>query len=319
LHFPCADLSTLLELYGRCFPKLDFGDFIFTPSMHGARRTQCLSPHEFDTSDRFGNFVESASRKLLGVPLRPYSLRRMQATRLQQNNSSVEVQRSFSALIGTGVANLQGCYNQRTTKDKSYLAAEVERHQDNPLLNPSTQNKILVVSKPPDVLAAVAVARLIRADLLALYERQPDGSVLLTNQLVRVSDANNLVAGLLAMDPITARLVWRNPSAAASINSEQPVPLLGENPELVNHDLVYLPDTCSLAEIIQSDQQQQYTVLVAVQQDHSRSTTQAAYRFTEESKTRLVTREQLVWPLDLNFDPKIGTFYVQATKALPTV
>jgi hypothetical protein len=79
-----------------------------------------------------------------------------------------------------------------------------------------------------------------------------------------------------------------------------------------------LPDTCSLAEIIQSDQQQ-YTVLVALQQDHSRSSTQAAYRFADDSPTRLVTREQLVWPLDLNFDPKIGTFYVQATKALPIV
>ena len=107
---------------------------------------------------------------------------------------------------------------------------------------------------------------------------------------------------------------------SSSINSEQPAaPLLGENPELVNHDLVYLPDTCSLAEIIQSDQQQ-YTVLVALQQDHSRSSTrQAAYRFADDSPTRLVTREQLVWPLDLNFDPKIGTFYVQATKALPIV
>jgi hypothetical protein len=320
LHFPCADLSTLLELYGRCFPKLDFGDFIFTPSMHGARVTQCVSPHEFDCSDRFGNFVESASKKLLGVSLRPYGLRRMQATRLAKNNSSAEVQQSFSALMGTGVANLQGCYNQRTTKDKSYLAAEIQRHQDNPLLNPSKQNKILVVSKPPDVLAAIALGRLVRADLLAVYERQADDSVLMTDQLVQVPDANKLVAGLLAIDPVTARLVWRNQSAAACISPEQPVQLLDvEKPELVNHDLVYLRDTCSLAEIIQISNDEQYTVLVALQQDHSRSSTQAAYRFTDDSPTRLLTRAQLVWPLDLNFDPKIGTFYVQATKALPIV
>ena len=120
--------------------------------------------------------------------------------------------------------------------------------------------------------------------------------MLLTDQLVRVPDANNLVAGLLAIDPITARQVWRNPSAAAAVAEQQPapVPLLATKPELVTQDLVYLPDTCSLAEIIQISNDEQYTVLVAVQQDHSRCTTQAAYRFTDDSPTRVVTRQQLV-------------------------
>jgi len=216
LHFPADDLSVLLELYSRCFPSLDLGDWIWTPSMHETRGTRSHSPHVFESSDKFGNFVESASLRLLGVPLRPYGMRRLNASRLQQKNCSVEVKQSFSALMGTGVRNLEGCYDKRTQRDKSYLAAEVQRHQDNPAFDPAQQNRILAVSKPPDVLMAAAVARLIRTEaggnrLMALYE--PGSEVMELSApfvLLTTSEFEHVPVGLLAPEPVTGRPTARN-------------------------------------------------------------------------------------------------------------
>lgn len=324
LHFPVADLSLLLDLYSRCFPSLDLGDWIWTPSMHETRGTKSHSPHVFECADKFGNFVESASVRLLGVPLRPYGMRRLNATRLQQRSCSTEVKQSFSALMGTGVRNLEGCYDKRTQRDKSYLAAEVERHQDNPAFDPAQQNRILAVTKPPDVLMAAAVARLIRTEaggnrLMALYEHASD-FMELSEQFVMLptSEFEHVPAGLLALEPVTGRQIWRNTSAAALVASQQPLELLSVLPVPEPKDMVYLTDTCSLAEVLEHSADE-YTVLVAQQQDHGRSVTQAAFRFTDASKTQSVTRDKLTFPVDLSFDSKNGTFYVHRSKTLPTV
>jgi len=324
LHFPCADLSLLLELYARCFPELDLGDLIFTPAMHGTRATQSHSPHMFDTADKFGNFIQSTSQKLLGVSLRPYGMRRLNASRLQQNNCSAEVKQSFSALMGTGVRNLEGCYDQRTQRDKSYLAAEVQRHQDNLAFDPAQQNKILAVSKPPDVLMAAVVARLIRTEaggnkLLALYEHASE-FMELSEQFVMLpsSEFEHAPAGLLALEPVTGRQIWRNKSAAALVATQRPLELLSVLPNPAPKDMVYITDTCSLAEVLEHSADE-YTVLVAQQQDHGRSVTQAAFRFTDASKTQSVTRDQLTFPVDLRFDSAKGIFYVHRSKTLTTV
>ena len=100
--------------------------------------------------------------------------------------------------------------------------------------------------------------------------------------------------------------------------SQKPLELLPVLPVPGPKDMVYLTDTCSLAEVLEHSTDE-YTVLLAQQQDHGRSITQAAFRFTDASKTQSVTRDQLTFPVDLSFDSKNGTFYVHSSKTLPTV
>ena len=123
-------MKAILDLYDICFKgRIGDGDYLFTPAMHGVRHTKSMLRYRFDTSGRFSDYFKSVALRRLGRELRPYAVRRLNAENLQRIDASEEVQNSHSALMGTGVQNLRGCYDQRTQLEKGFPASEVQRFQ----------------------------------------------------------------------------------------------------------------------------------------------------------------------------------------------
>ena len=128
IHHALNDMQALLDLYEFCFQgHVGNGDFLFTPSMHGVRPTKAVVTHRFEDSGKYGDYFKSVALQRLGHELRPYGVRRLNAENLQRIDASAEVQNSHSALMGTGVRNLHGCYDQRSQLEKGFLASEVQR------------------------------------------------------------------------------------------------------------------------------------------------------------------------------------------------
>ena len=114
-HFvehPLDGMETLLDTFMLCFPDINYGEYLFTPRMHGARNsTRSTEKDSFTDSGKFGDYVAIVTAREFGISLRPYDIRRMVSTHLKRGKSTEEVQQSHAVLMGTSVANLRGMCN----------------------------------------------------------------------------------------------------------------------------------------------------------------------------------------------------------------
>ena len=338
LRNDASDLADLLELYLRCFPDLDFGDLLFTPRMHGARSSRHHVQDYFDTAGVFSDFFARSTETHMGVAMRPYDLRRANASKLASTNASTEVKKSFSSLLGTGIRNLETVYDNRTELDKSFMASQIQKHEFNPAFNEASQNRILLAAFPPTL--SVVIARLIRQDsdgteLFALFQKtsEDDAFIELSTQFMQTDQANEFRTGKIALDPTSHKQIWRQESkgilsAEAFFNSKGigadfalKAMIDGISPVRAK-DMIYLPDECAIAEVIEvNEEASQLKVLVAEELPNhpSKSTMQAFYKFTEGSKLMDVELSEIIFPIDLTFNAQEGHFALKKSANLQSV
>ena len=115
-HFvehPLDGMDTLFDTFMLCFPDINYGEYLFTPRMHGARNsTRSTEKDSFTDSGKFSDYVGIVTAREFGIPLRPYDIRRMVSTHLKRGKATEEVEQSHAVLMGTSVANLRGMCNR---------------------------------------------------------------------------------------------------------------------------------------------------------------------------------------------------------------
>ena len=314
--------------------------------MHGTRYTKAVVKDYFGCSARFIEYFEIVTKKHAGVELRPKRLRRGNAEQLQEMNATPEVRQSFSALMGTGIKNLEGAYDQRSALAKGFLAAEVQRRQFCPLFNPEQQTVVMPALIGTDVLTALA--RLIRQDatgqLFALFQpsEELENGIELTDMFVHVpaEQAELLIPGRLITHAETSHQIWR--SKEASIRASEATFALNEInphefavksrltdvPELAPKDIVYVAATCAIAEVKSINAADGSITLAMATELHdvpsgNRHSMQTYYRFTHNAPVISVSQEaasvELLHPLDLAFAPASGHFILRKSSNLVTV
>lgn len=331
VYTSAADLDSLLQLYSLCFPFLDYGDFLFTPGVHGARVSKAAVTLQFEDATIFGNYFAAVTKRTLGVALRPYDLRRMHAVTLRENRSSKEVKQSFAALMGTGVDKFEQNYDNGTALSKSKLAAEVQRHQFNPIFKLKLQNRVMPIIRAG---LEVGLARLIRQEpngyeLFAIF----DGNdyVELSSRFVYTASAHDFPMGLLSIQPDTRRQIWRQAETSRAsaqrtfedmgIGVQFCVESVVNAPPLVKKgDMVYVRTQCSLAEVLDDESDGNFSVNLAVEVSEMQTTSMEAYfRFEAQTKPIVVSRTSVSFPIDVSFNSSQGFFCVRKSMNLSSV
>ena len=325
----------LNAFFGKCFPHLMEEDLLFTPTMHGARISRSVDQDRFATSRHFAEYFEIVTKNHLGVALTPYGVRRMNASHLQATGASDEVQRSHGALMGTGIRNLQGTYDNRSSAEKSFLASEVHRHGFNPIYCPEKQNRVLPVVARGSGLE-LQIARVIRqhgdgTEHLALFGCSQGDFLELSTQLVR-GETGNFPVAKLAIEPTSGRQLWRakdqsikaaggyfersgldmNKFAVESLDAPQ-----GLQP----CDMVYVGAHVAIGEVLSIDDRGQAKVKLATELLMNEMTTsmRAFYRFDHDAKVVLLHENEVAFPIDLTFNPQQGYFQLLKSAALKTI
>jgi hypothetical protein len=188
-----SDASRLLDLYHRCFPWLEEGDIYFSPCMHGTRVTKSRVEGYFEDSAKFADYFGIVTKRQLGMALRPYDVRRMNSRNLQAINASSEVKKSHSVLMGTGVPNLEGTYDDRSTTEKGFLASQVQRYQFSPLFTPRYHNRMAPALLSGTEGVSIVPARLVRreahgVDLFALFATTDERHWELSTRFIRTKE-----------------------------------------------------------------------------------------------------------------------------------
>jgi len=332
------DAAPLLELWHKCFPDHEPSDCVFTPTMHGCRASKAKQPDFFPKVQMFAEYFELVAKRELGRELTPYAVRRLNASNLQVMNASPEVQLSHAALMGTGVANLQGTYDRRSEKSKSYLASQVQRHQFNPMFLETEHDRMvptLVLEAGMGQHLTTVVARLVRDDLLAVFGEDAEGYLELGDKLIHTTSSivKELPKARLLMDQPTGKQVLRARDATVRrANAHFLERELGADFALQSlvhgqvalrpHDIVYYESNYTIAEVLSVHDDGTISIMLASELVHlpNRSTMQSFFRFTDESvRINHLDPEEVCFPVDVTFIAASGHFHLKKSKNLSSV
>ncbi len=322
------DVSVLLNVFFLCFQGMvQWGDYLFTPCQHGSRLSKSHVQEWFQTSGAFGDYFDLVTKRELGYGFRPYAVRRMNAESLQTMNATPEVKLSHSALMGTGVAKLEGPYDRRSAKAKGFLASQVQRHQFDVVLSERLQTRMILALVPGQGVLTV-VARMVRENMLAVFE-ESDGYLELGSVCIQTDIAGDLPEAQLALEPHTARQVLRAPIATHQQASEffasrglgdsfAVQSMVHGNVQLRPRDMVYVGKRLAIAEVQRLGDDGVVTVMLATEllDVPNRSTMQAFFRFTESSDVIEIKPEDVHFPIDLSFNAVAGFFVFRKSKHL---
>jgi len=93
-------------------------------------------------------------------------------------------------------------------------------------------------------------------------------------------------------------------------------------PNIRVQDMIYLPSECAIAEVLEvNEDASQLKVLVAAEliNHPSKSSMQAFYKFKSSSSHMDVNRLEIIFPIDLTFNPQEGCFILKKSMLLCTV
>ena len=347
LHHELNDEAELLDLFAQCFPEeiaSDTGKLLFTPAMHGTRDNRSTTQDHFKDSTRFLEYFAIVTKKHMGVGIRPKKLRCGNAQQLQAMNATPEVRQSFSALMGTGVKNLENAYDRRSALEKGFLASEVQRWQFCPLYDPSQQTFAMPALVGSNV--SIALARLIRhypsrAHHFALFQPCNDDEgkqfLELTDIRVRVpaASAELLVPAQIIAHAETGLQLWRSEHATVRASTKK-FEALGQNThefavntrltdpwELQAKDIVYIHAMSAIAEVKSVDENGLTLAVATELHDLPSNDKMTHYRFTHDPASISYDWEEaaieLEFPLDLTFNASAGHFTLRKSSGLSTV
>ena len=341
IHQSLDDETPLLDLWLKCFPSLEYGTYIFTPSMHGVRGTKAEISDYFDKSSQFAIYFQKVCETRLEIyGLTPKGVRRLNAENLARIDASKEVMVSHSALLGTGTRNLEETYDCRSAREKGYLASQVQRFQFCPLYNPTVHNKIL-----PALIngrgVELTLSRLIRqetdgVELFAAFTSiGSDGhSVELSADiLMRTDRGRDLTNGRLAIDPVIGTQHWRSREASQEAASDSygekglniaefaVDAMVHDKPCLQLKDLVYVKKFCTIGEVVQPPSGSKIRVRLATERDDIQgcSSKQTFYRFLHNAEMIDLSLDGVLFPIDLTFIATFGHFILRKSKGMATV
>ena len=176
------------------------------------------------------------------------------------------------------------------------------------------------------------VARLVRPDLLAVFEPTIDNFLELGSSFVRTNLAKELPKAQLALDQATARQLLRSPDATfrrteayfAEHNSYQFAvdSIMAGVTSLQPRDMVYVEDDCTIGEVESVADDGSLSLMLAgeLQDLPNRSCMQSFFRFTEDSEHRTnVNVKTVCFPIDLAFNAAAGYFTLRKSKNLHSV
>jgi hypothetical protein len=339
VHEALEDTTPLLDLFRHCFPHLAYGDQLFTPTYHGVRTTKAHVQAHFTTTAKFDDMFEAVCHRLIGVRIRPYALRRYNATNLHRlQEASDEVRRSHCSLMGTGLANLATTYDDRSDLEKGFLASTVQRFQFDPRFDPRVHNRLLPTLGMEGGIE-ISVARMIRQDqgteLFALFTEVENDCFELSTRMMQSEQAQGFPSARLVPDAVHHRQRWRARDASVvgmenmlnhgSINRYEFAvkSMLATPPLLQPKDMVYIPTKCSLAEVLEvvtgpADSNINIKVRIATELEANNSM-QATYRFSHDAPVQQMRACEVRFPIDLSFDSKVGNFILRKSMAMESI
>ena len=328
----------LINLVMDCFPLIECWEKLFRPDAHGCRSTRATATDQFQSATSFADFFEGVATRELGLEIRPYDIRRLNAIHLQRINASEQVRDSHSALMGTGRQNLEGAYDRRSVTEKAFLASEVQRWQFSAVYSAGVQNRVMPALQDGDV--NVVLARLIRKDdngedLLALFCSDAIGKGLrhmeLSQCFVRTNITNKFASGCLIVDH-KGRQHWRAEDqsiaraqisfAAMGLNMTEFAvkSMVREIPAVQIGDIVYVTMFFTIGEIVSTSTSGLHRIRLAKEvKEMPTSTTQAHYRFHHDASIAELTSGDVLWPIDLTFIANIGAFQLRKSAQMKTV
>ena len=342
VHEALTDATPILDLFWRCFPHLVYGDRLFTPTFHGARWSKANVQECFETTAKFDEMFEAVCQRRVGVRIRPYALRRYNATHLHAiEGASDEVRRSHCSLMGTGLGNLETTYDTRSDVEKGFLASIVQRFQFDPRFDTKVHNRILPALGTQGGLV-ISVARLVRqnqqgSELFAIFQEvdTENGFLELSDRMVQTNQAQGFPLAKLVCDPLSSRQRWRARDAAIqaaedmlnkcqinrhefAVESMLAGPLVPQP-----KDMVYVPAQCTIAEVIEvltnsNEAHWQLEVRTATELEASNSM-ESTYRFLHNAQVQHVRVSQVIFPIDLSFNAKNGNFLLRKSMSMQTI
>ena len=337
IHEALNDMTEILDLFHRCFPWLAFGDDLFTPTFHGVRFTKAHVQEYFPSTTKFDDVFESVCLQHLGARIRPYALRRYNATNLQRIDASKEVKRSHCALMGTGMANMEDTYNARSDLEKSFLASTVQRFQFDPRFDRTVHNRLLPTLGTEGGIQ-ISVARLIRQDqgteLFALFTEVENDCFELSSRMMLTDEAQGFPSARLVPDALNHRQRWRARHASVTgmehMLEQESISRyefavensLSTPPLLQPKDMVYIPAKCSLAEVLEVVPGAATTINIKVRiatELEANNSMQATYRFAHDAPVQQMLASEVTFPIDLSFDRKVGNFVLRKSMAMESI
>jgi len=340
VHSVLHDAGQLLDLYSKCFPELSAGAMLFSPAMHGVRSSRSRVQDEFESSTKLSDYFAIVTKQRFGLELTPYTLRRMNSMNLQSIDASPEVRRSHSALLGTGVANLEGTYDRRSEKEKGFVASEVQRLQFNELFVGHAHNVMVPALVAGVGGVSIAIGRLLRQEpcgtqLLALFAPSTEKFFELSTRFIRTDVAKEFPRAQMVIDSATGQQLWRSRVAAIErantffsehgINQHEFAvdSVVCGSPELRPRDMVYLPSHCTVAEVkrVCDGENEQLEVMLATELMDlpGRSSMQTFFRFLHNSEVITIERSKVIFPVDLTFNAAACHLILQKSADLETV
>lgn len=335
IHVVLEDATALLDLFCRCFPCLGYGDRLFNPTYHGVRSSRHRVQEYFTTTAKFDEVFEGVCERRIGVRIRPYALRRYNATNLHRlKEASDEVRRSHCSAMGTGIGNLETTYDDRSDPEKGHLASSVQRFGDDPRFDPEVYNR-LVPTLGPRGGVVFMVARMVRqargTETFALFDEVEPGYFELSTRMIQSDQAQGFPSAKLVPDALSNRQRWRARDAAVqdaedmmneaqinrhefAVNSAMMAP-----PSLQPKDMVYVPVRCAIAEVLEvSDDETLIKVRLATELEATNSM-EAVYRFAHDAEVQQVRASGVTFPIDLTFHWRVGDFVLRKSVAMETI
>lgn len=327
--------SSLMVAIQSCF-NLQCGDYIFTPSLHGAHTLPQGACDQFDSA-RWSNFICSASKQLAGVGLRPREFRRLRATHIASGAAvSPAVVESVAVSMGTSSKQVLNVYNSNSVLQKTQLSRQVELFEGDRRFSGDSQTVVVPVQAAHGGNSFVP-ARYVRGEgassaLFALFQLSGD-TVEMSSNLIRCNPSSVSTNCKLVDEPLTMRQCWRSRSFTTAHAHAKFSVLgtrlqnwvtdslidLGTSSRLVLGDIVYLLAECTLGQVKQiSPNGESLTVEVATElpEGNSKRTT---YQFMGCCGLVGVDASSVVWPIDLQFQSGTATFVLRKSTNLETV
>jgi hypothetical protein len=336
VHESLEDTTPLLDLFRFCFPHLGFRDHLFTPTYHGVKLSKAHVQDHFTTTSKFDDTFEAMCYRLIGVRIRPYALRRYNATNLHRlQEASDEVRRSHCSLMGTGLANLETTYDDRSDLEKGFLASTVQRFQFDPRFDPIVHNRLLPTLGTEGGVE-ISVARLIRqeqgTELFALFTEVETDYFELSTRVMESDQAQGFPSARLVPDAVHHRQRWRARDASVmamedmltqqSINRYEFAvkSMLTTPPLLQSKDMVYISAKCSLAEVLEVSGLDPDNIKVRIANEmEANNSMEATYRFAHDAPVQQLRASEVTFPIDVSFESKVGNFILRKSMVMKSI
>lgn len=351
-HFVCKPLHrqcTLIDLVHECF-GMEIGQFYFSPDCHGKRPTKVkdvVKKRFFQTNLRFSEYVRIVSKRIIGIHMRPYGIRRMLATDLENSNASLEVRKSTACLMGTSDGTLRTNYEETTFLQRAALGQQRLDYQFDSRFDPKRNTYLmpLMVSMPTSsggkqTKLHCRPARVVREvegqKLMGLFQSideagTPSKVALELGPVLYLVDSSTDIGkpiqNCLADDQGTQ--IWRYAEQHANdalksfehlgmtIAWTQTIlldPVKGEiAPMAGDFVFCYAEYAVALVKKVKANNKLEIVTL----EPHKRDASKALYRFHAHGTKdhQEVCIDSVIWPIDLVYDSSLGFFELRKSGA----